>query len=137
MVAKAIVARKSLGPKRPCGFDSRPRHKPDFASGFFVHQRGLSCTKWGKTIVSYTTGPSGVRNGVKGLAIILQMSLVVHLFVENTVYVKLISTIVLPLCFQFLQERLEVKVFDIPAGFTFLYGSTESCYLLLIFFQPP
>ena len=23
MVAKAIVARKSLGPKRPCGFDSR------------------------------------------------------------------------------------------------------------------
>ena len=26
-VAKAIVVRKSLGPKRPCGFDSRPRHK--------------------------------------------------------------------------------------------------------------
>ena len=27
MVAKAIVVRKSLGPKRPCGFDSRPRHE--------------------------------------------------------------------------------------------------------------
>jgi len=26
-VAKAIVARKSLGQKCPCGFDSRPRHK--------------------------------------------------------------------------------------------------------------
>ena len=40
-------------------------------------------------------------------------------------------------CLQLLQVGLEVKVFDIPAGFTFLYGSTESCYLLLIFFQPP
>ena len=27
MVAKAIVVRKSLGPKRPCGFDSRPGHE--------------------------------------------------------------------------------------------------------------
>ena len=26
MVAKAIVVRKSSGPKGPCGFDSRPRH---------------------------------------------------------------------------------------------------------------
>jgi hypothetical protein len=26
MVAKAIVARKSLGPKRPYGFESHPRH---------------------------------------------------------------------------------------------------------------
>ena len=26
-MAKATVARKSLGPKRPCGFDSRPGHK--------------------------------------------------------------------------------------------------------------
>ena len=26
LVAKAIVVRKSLGPKRPCGFESRPRH---------------------------------------------------------------------------------------------------------------
>ena len=26
-VAKAIAARKSLGPKRPCGFDSRPGHR--------------------------------------------------------------------------------------------------------------
>ncbi len=27
MVAKAIVVRKSLGPKRPYGFESHPRHK--------------------------------------------------------------------------------------------------------------
>ena len=26
MVAKAIVVRKSLGPKRPCEFESHPRH---------------------------------------------------------------------------------------------------------------
>ena len=26
-MAKATVVRKSLGPKRPCGFDSRPGHK--------------------------------------------------------------------------------------------------------------
>ena len=31
----------------------------------------------------------------------------------------------------------EVKVFYIPACFTFLYGSTESCYLLLILLKPP
>ena len=40
-------------------------------------------------------------------------------------------------CLQLLQVGLEVKVFDIPACFTFLYGNTESRYLLLIFFQPP
>ena len=50
---------------------------------------------------------------------------------------NLILTIVLPFCLQLLQVGFEVKVFDIPACFTFLYGSTESCYLLLIFFQPP
>ena len=27
MVAKAIVVRKSLGPKRPYGFESHPRHE--------------------------------------------------------------------------------------------------------------
>ena len=32
-VAKAIAARKSLGPKRPCGFDSRPRHTKKHRSG--------------------------------------------------------------------------------------------------------
>ena len=40
-------------------------------------------------------------------------------------------------CLQLLQVGFEVKVFDIPACFPFLYGSTESRYLLLIFFQPP
>ena len=50
---------------------------------------------------------------------------------------SLILAIVLPFCLQLLQVGLEVKVFDIPAGFTFLNGSTESCYLLLILFQPP
>jgi len=29
-VAKAIAARKSLGQKWPCGFDSRPRHEQQF-----------------------------------------------------------------------------------------------------------
>ena len=50
---------------------------------------------------------------------------------------NLILAIVSPLSLQLLQVGLEVKVFDIPACFTFLYGSTESCYLLLILLQPP
>lgn len=50
---------------------------------------------------------------------------------------NLILAIVLPFCLQLLQVGFEAKVFDIPACFTFLNGSTESCYLLLIFFQPP
>ena len=41
--------------------------------------------------------------------------MIVHSFVKNTIYAN--GTIV--------------------ALFTFLYGSTESRYLLLIFFQPP
>ena len=50
---------------------------------------------------------------------------------------NLILAIVLPFCLQLLQVGFEVKVFYIPACFTFLYGSTESCYLLLILLQPP
>jgi len=50
---------------------------------------------------------------------------------------SLILAIVPPFCLQLLQVRLEVKVFDIPACFTLLNGSTESGYLLLILFQPP
>ena len=48
---------------------------------------------------------------------------------------NLILAIVSPLSLQLLQVGLEVKVFDIPACFTFLYGSTESCYLWLILLQ--
>ena len=33
MVAKAIVVRKSLGPKRPYGFESHPRHTKKHRSG--------------------------------------------------------------------------------------------------------
>jgi len=47
-----------------------------------------------------------------------------------------ILAIVPPFCLQLLQVGFEVKVFDIPACFTFLNGSTESCYLLLILLQP-
>ena len=50
---------------------------------------------------------------------------------------NLILAIVSPFCLQLLQVGLEVKVLDIPACFTFFYGSTESCNLLLILFQPP
>ena len=35
-MAKATVVRKSLGPKRPCGFDSRPGHLEMFLK-FFKH----------------------------------------------------------------------------------------------------
>ena len=49
---------------------------------------------------------------------------------------NLILAIVSPFCLQLLQVGFEVKVFDIPACFTFLYGSTESCYLLLILLKP-
>ena len=49
---------------------------------------------------------------------------------------NLILAIVSPLGLQLLQVGLEVKVLDIPACFTFLNGSTESCYLLLILLQP-
>jgi hypothetical protein len=31
-VVKTIVVRKSLGPKRPCGFDSRPGHRKNFVN---------------------------------------------------------------------------------------------------------
>ena len=34
-MAKATVVRKSLGPKRPCGFDSRPGHEKDLVSCLF------------------------------------------------------------------------------------------------------
>ena len=50
---------------------------------------------------------------------------------------NMILAIVPPFSLQLLQVGLEVKVFYIPACFTFLYGSTESCYLLLILLQPP
>ena len=50
---------------------------------------------------------------------------------------NLILAIVPPPSLQLLQVGFEVKVIDIPACFTFLNGSTESCYLLLILFQPP
>ena len=50
---------------------------------------------------------------------------------------NLILAIIPPFCLQLLQVGFEVKVFDIPACFTFLYGSTESRYLLLILLQPP
>ena len=50
---------------------------------------------------------------------------------------NLILAIVLPPSLQLLQVGFKVKVFDIPACFTFLYGSTESCYLLLILLKPP
>ena len=50
---------------------------------------------------------------------------------------NLILAIVSPPSLQLLQVGFEVKVFDIPACFTFLNGSTESCYLLLILLQPP
>ena len=49
---------------------------------------------------------------------------------------NLILAIVPPFCLQLLQVGLEVKILDIPARFSFLYGSTESCYLLLILLQP-
>ena len=49
---------------------------------------------------------------------------------------NLILAIVPPFRLQLLQVGLEVKVLDIPACFTFLNGSTESCYLLLILLQP-
>ena len=50
---------------------------------------------------------------------------------------NLILAILPPFCLQLLQVGFEVKIFYIPACFTFLYGSTESCYLLLILLQPP
>ena len=52
-------------------------------------------------------------------------------FLDNRILV-----IVPPFCLQLLQVGFEVKVFYIPACFTFLNGSTESCYLLLILLQP-
>ena len=48
---------------------------------------------------------------------------------------NLILAIVPPLSLQLFQVGFEVIVFDIPACFTFLNGSTESCYLLLILLQ--
>ena len=50
---------------------------------------------------------------------------------------NLILVIVPPFSLQLLQVGLEVKVFDIPACFSFFNGSTESCCLLLILLQPP
>ena len=50
---------------------------------------------------------------------------------------NLILVIVPPFSLQLLQVGFEVKVFDIPACFSFLNGSTESCYLLLLLLQPP
>ena len=50
---------------------------------------------------------------------------------------NIILAIVLPFCLQLLQVGFEVKVFDIPACFTSLNGSTESSFLLLILLQSP
>ena len=47
-----------------------------------------------------------------------------------------ILAIVPPLCLQRFQVGFEVEILDIPACFSFLNGSAESCNLLFILFQP-
>ena len=49
---------------------------------------------------------------------------------------NLILAIVPPLCLQRFQVGIEVEILDIPACFSFLNGSAESCNPLFILFQP-